>query len=196
VSGLSSICVFCGSSTGSDPSYARLAESMGQAIAERELSLVYGGAKVGLMGVLADAALTAGGEVFGVLPRALQTKELAHSGLTRLEIVESMHQRKARMVELADAFVALPGGAGTLEEICEIWTWAQLGFHQKPAGFLNFRGYYDGFLGFIDHAVGEAFVRPAHRDMLIFKDTPGPMLDALEAYSAPQVSKWVERAEL
>jgi len=190
------VCVFCGSSPGGDAAYMAAARAMGAAVAERGLTLVYGGAKVGLMGAVADAALAAGGEVIGVLPQALMIKEIGHAGLSQLEVVGSMHERKARMAELSDGFVALPGGAGTLEEIFEIWTWGQLGFHGKPAGFLNVAGYYDKLAGFLDHTVAEAFVKPVHRDMLIFREEPGALLDALAGYDAPVQSKWLERFEL
>ncbi len=196
MSAVFSVCVFCGSSPGSDPLYRKAAEAMGKQIAERGLRLVYGGAKVGLMGAVADAALKAGGDVVGVIPHALSDKEIAHEGLTRLEVVGSMHERKARMAELSEAFVALPGGAGTLEEIFEIWTWGQLGFHAKPAGFLNTHGYYDHLRAFVDHAVGEAFLKAPHRDMLIFRDDPAAILDAFFAYSPPVVEKWIGRPEL
>lgn len=188
--------VFCGASPGSDPAYMAAARAMGAAIAGRGLALVYGGAKVGLMGGLADAALAAGGEVFGVMPEALMDKEIAHTGLTRLEVVPSMHERKARMAEMADGFVALPGGVGTMEEIFEIWTWGQLGFHAKPAGFLNVLGYFDHLRAFVDHAVGEAFLKAPHRDMLVFSQDCGEMLDALAAYKHPKVEKWIGRQEL
>ena len=190
------VCIFCGSSAGGDPAYLNAARTMGRLIAERDLQLVYGGAKVGLMGAVADAALAAGGEVIGVLPQALEKKELAHTSLTRLEVVSSMHERKARMAELSDAFIALPGGAGTLEEIFEIWTWRQLGFHGKPAGFLNVAGYYDKLAAFLDHTVGEAFVKPVHRQMLTFGDDPAALLNAMAAYVAPVAGKWLERFEL
>ena len=190
------VCVFCGSSPGGDAAYMAAARAMGAAVAERGLTLVYGGAKVGLMGAVADAALAAGGEVIGVLPQALMIKEIGHPGLSQLEVVGSMHERKARMAELSDGFVALPGGAGTLEEIFEIWTWGQLGFHGKPAGFLNVAGYYDKLADFLDHTVAEAFVKPVHRDMLIFREEPGALLDALAGYDAPVQSKWLERFEL
>jgi uncharacterized protein (TIGR00730 family) len=193
---MKAVCVFCGSSPGGDPAYLEAARTTGAAIARRGLTLIYGGAKVGLMGAVADAALAAGGQVVGVLPKALMIKEIGHPGLSRLEVVASMHERKARMAELSDGFIALPGGAGTLEEIFEIWTWGQLGFHDKPAGFLNVAGYYDKLAGFLDHTVGEAFVKPVHRDMLIFHDQPEPLLDALGAYDAPATSKWLERFEL
>ena len=191
-----SVCVFCGSSPGGNPAYLAAAQAIGREIAGRGLKLVYGGAKVGLMGAVADAALAAGGEVTGVLPKALMIKEIGHTGLSRLEVVDSMHERKARMAELSDGFVALPGGAGTLEEIFEIWTWGQLGFHGKPAGFLNVAGYFDKLAGFLDHTVAEAFVKPVHRDMLIFRDDPTALLDALAAYKAPATGKWLERFEL
>ncbi len=193
---MKSVCVFCGSSSGWNSDYAMAAQLTGRRIAERGLTLVYGGAKVGLMGAVADAALNAGGEVIGVLPEALQHKELAHNGLTRLEVVSSMHERKARMAELSDGFIALPGGAGTLEEIFEIWTWGQLGFHNKPAGFLNVAGYYDKLAAFLDHTVSEAFVKPVHRDMLIFDDNPETLLDTMAAYAPPKAEKWLERFEL
>ncbi|HQT53469.1 MAG TPA: TIGR00730 family Rossman fold protein [Phenylobacterium sp.] len=188
--------VFCGASPGGDPAYMEAARAMGVAIAGRGLALVYGGAKVGLMGGLADAALAAGGEVFGVMPEALMDKEIAHTGLTRLDVVPSMHERKARMAEMADGFVALPGGVGTMEEIFEIWTWGQLGFHAKPAGFLNVLGYFDHLRAFVDHAVGEAFLKAPHRDMLVFSQDCGAMLDALAAYKPPVVEKWIGRQEL
>jgi len=193
---MKAVCVFCGSSPGSDPAYLEAAQSTGAAIAARGLTLIYGGAKVGLMGAVADAALAAGGKVVGVLPKALMIKEIGHAGLSRLEVVASMHERKARMAELSDGFIALPGGAGTLEEIFEIWTWGQLGFHGKPTGFLNISGYYDKLAGFLDHTVDQAFVKPVHRDMLIFRDQPEVLLDALAAYDAPAASKWLERFEL
>jgi uncharacterized protein (TIGR00730 family) len=190
------ICVYCGSNPGNDPAYLKAATVMGEAIARRGFGLVYGGANVGLMGAVADAALAAGGEVFGVLPRALQEKELAHKGLTRLELTDSMHQRKTRMAELSCGFVTLPGGAGTLEEVAEMWTWAQLGFHEKPVGFLNVAGYYDHLRAFVDHSVREGFVRGPHAEMLTFAADPDALLDAFEAYAAPVVVKWVEKAEL
>ena len=193
---MKSVGVFCGASPGGDPAYMAAARAMGVAIADRGLALVYGGAKVGLMGGLADAALAAGGKVFGVMPEALMDKEIAHTGLTRLEVVPSMHERKARMAEMADGFVALPGGVGTMEEIFEIWTWGQLGFHAKPAGFLNVLGYFDHRKAFVDHAVGEAFLKAPHRDMLIFRSDVNEMLDGLAVYKPPVVEKWIGRQEL
>ncbi len=196
MSSLAAVCVFCGSSPGADPAYFAAAQATGQAIAHRGLALVYGGAKVGLMGAVADAALAAGGEVFGVLPRGLAAKELAHTGLTRLEVVDSMHERKARMAELSDGFVALPGGIGTLEEIFEIWTWGQLGFHAKPAGFLNVGGFYDPLKAFLDHMTDQAFMKTMHRDMALFGQSPDDILDAFGAYQPPNVDKWMEREQL
>lgn len=193
---LASVCVFCGSNFGRQDAYRQAAAAFGTMIARRGLRLVYGGADVGLMGVVADAALAAGGEAIGVIPQALVEKEIAHSGLTRLEVVASMHERKARMAELSDAFVALPGGPGTLEEIFEVWTWGQLGFHEKPVGFLNVGGYYGALAAFFDHAVGEAFLQAPHRNMLLVREDGAEMLDAMAAYAAPAVEKWVGRAEL
>jgi uncharacterized protein (TIGR00730 family) len=196
MSQLKSVCVFCGSSPGADPAYETAARAAGDAIARRGLALVYGGAKVGLMGMVADAALAAGGEVYGVLPQGLAAKELAHTGLTRLEVVGSMHERKARMAELSDAFLTLPGGIGTLEEIFEVWTWGQLGFHAKPAGFLNVAGFYDPLRAFLNHMTDQAFLKALHRDMAIFAQTPAALLDAFAAYQPPVVDKWMEREQL
>ncbi|CAN5735050.1 TIGR00730 family Rossman fold protein [soil metagenome] len=193
---MKSVGVFCGASPGGDPAYMAAARAMGAAIAGRGLALVYGGAKVGLMGGLADAALAAGGEVFGVMPEALMDKEIAHTGLTRLDGVPSRHERKARMAERADGFIALPGGVGTMEEIFEIWTWGQLGFHAKPAGFLNVLGYFDHLKAFVDHAVGEAFLKAPHRDMLIFRSDVNEMLDGLAVYKPRVLEKWIGRQEL
>jgi uncharacterized protein (TIGR00730 family) len=174
-----SICVFCGSSPGVRPSYARAARALGETLARRGFALVYGGASVGLMGEVADAALESRGEVIGIIPGALEAKELAHRGLTRLEVVTSMHERKARMAELASAFVALPGGMGTLDELCEILTWGQLGLHEKPCGLLDVDGYWRPFVGFLDHAVREGFLRAEHRRKVRVADEPAALLDAL-----------------
>ena len=192
---MKSVCVFCGSNFGSDTAYAKAAHETGAAIAEAGLTLVYGGAKVGLMGAVADGALEAGGRVVGVLPEALQEKELAHEGLSELHVVSSMHERKAMMADHSDAFIALPGGAGTLEELFEIWTWGQLGLHQKPCGFLNTNGFYDQLLGFLDHQRDEGFVKPAMRDMLKVADTPRDLITAFRAYEAPTVAKWIRKNE-
>jgi uncharacterized protein (TIGR00730 family) len=189
------LCVFCGSSAGRDPAYRQLAEALGRALAERGIGVVYGGGHVGLMGVVADAAMAAGGEVVGVIPQALLDREIGHRGLTDLRVVGSMHERKALMAELADGFVALPGGIGTLEELFEMWTWAQLGLHAKPCGVLDAGGFYGPLLAFLDHQVAAGFVRPAHRAMLISADTPGALLAAFETYRAPEVPKWVEPSQ-
>jgi uncharacterized protein (TIGR00730 family) len=174
-----SICVFCGSSSGVQPQYAEAARMLGREAAARDLRIVYGGASVGLMGLVADSALEQGGEVVGVIPRALVDREIAHAGLTQLLVVDTMHQRKARMAELADAFVALPGGIGTLEELFEIWTWGQLGLHAKPYGVLNTAGYYTGLFEFLDHACHEGFVRPSQRAMLHVATDARSLLDVL-----------------
>lgn len=166
VSAARSVCVYCGSQMGSDPAYARAAAALGEAIARDGLTLVYGGASVGLMGVVADAALAAGGRVVGVIPRILLRKELAHEGLAELVVTESMHERKAKMAELSDAFVALPGGIGTLDELFEMWTWAQLGLHAKPCVLINTGGYYDNLVAFLDRAVRDGFLRPGTRALL------------------------------
>ncbi len=187
---MKSVCVYCGSSPGAHADYADAAEVLGRALAAHGLELVYGGAGKGLMGRVADAALAAGGRVVGVIPRSLVDKEIAHGGLDELHVVASMHERKALMAELADAFVALPGGFGTLEEIVETLTWAQLGFHAKPCGLLNVRGYYDELLAFVSRAVREGFLRREHRDMLLVESQPGRLLDRFADYAPPSVTKW------
>ena len=164
-------------------------------LAERGIGLVYGGGKVGLMGKLADAALSAGGRAMGVIPQALLIKEIGHEHLTELKIVNSMHERKALMAELADGFIALPGGFGTLDEFCEILTWAQLGLHHKPCGLLNVNGYYDHFSRFLDHAVDEQFLRPLHRAMVIADHDPEMLLERMMEYEAPVTGKWIDRSE-
>lgn len=188
------ICVFCGSNTGSRPAYAEAAKSLGDLLARRHIPLVYGGGKVGLMGKLADAALAGGGKVIGVIPRSLVLKEVAHSGLTELRVVDSMHERKALMADLADGFLALPGGFGTLEEFCEILTWAQLGLLRKPCGILNVEGYYDHLLSLFDHAVSERFLHPAHRAMVVAENAPEAVLDRVLTYEPPQMDKWISRS--
>src|SRR4051812_2485644 len=164
---MKSICVYCGASTGSNPVYAEAAAELAQAIAARGLRIVYGGAHVGLMGVIADTALAAGAEVVGVIPKVLVEWEVAHTGISELHVVDDMHERKALMAELSDAFVALPGGIGTLEELIEIYTWSYLGIHEKPFAVLNTNGYYDGFTAFLDHAVSQGFLRPEVRQRLL-----------------------------
>ncbi|KZL20940.1 LOG family protein YvdD [Pseudovibrio axinellae] len=192
---MASICVFCGSSIGKRPEYEVAARLLGTEIAKRGNRLVYGGAEVGLMGVVANAALEAGGEVIGVLPEALAAKELAHRSLTDLHIVGSMHERKAMMADLSDAFVALPGGIGTLEELFEVWTWGQLGYHNKPCGLYNANGFYGRMLAFLDFVVDEEFMKKELRDMLLVDDNPGLLLDQIESYRAPIGHKWITRAE-
>jgi uncharacterized protein (TIGR00730 family) len=191
---LQSICVFCGSSTGANPAYRRAAESLGRAIATSGRRLVYGGGNVGLMGVLADAALEQGGQVIGVIPRHLVDLEVAHQSLTEQRIVDSMHQRKQLMAELAEGFVILPGGLGTLEEFFEVWTWGQLGLHRKPYGILNVASYFDSLLAFLDHSVSERFVRPDHRRLLLMAEDPMELLHRLDTYAVPLSPKWIDRA--
>ena len=186
------ICVFCGSSSGGDGAYLDAARAMGNAIVRRKLGLVYGGARIGLMGAMADEVLVRGGEVVGVIPRALVEKEVAHNGLTDLRVVESMHERKAVLAELADGFVAMPGGFGTLDEMCEALTWGQLGLHRKPCGLLNVRGYFDRLLAFLDHAAAERFLQSEHRDMLLVSADPDQLLDRFAAYTPPVVEKLIE----
>jgi len=192
---LNRICVFAGSNSGSRADYISAARDLGRIIAERQLGLVYGGARVGLMGALADEALSGGARVIGVMPEALVAKEVAHRGLTELKVVKSMHERKALMNDLADGFVALPGGWGTVEEFFEVLTWGQLGFHRKPCGLLNINGYFDRLLSFVEHSVAEGFVRREQLAMISVSDSPNQLLDAMATYKAPTVEKWIERAE-
>ena len=182
---MSRVCVFAGSNAGARPEYAASARALAAECASRRLGIVYGGGSVGLMGVLADAALAARVEIIGVIPRPLATKEIAHPNLTELHIVESMHERKATMASLVDAFIALPGGLGTFEEALEVLTWSQLGIHAKPVGVLNVEGYYDGLLRWLSHAVGEGFVRREHLGLLLFADAPGELLDRFAAWTPP-----------
>ena len=189
---LRSICVFCGSSPGARLEYGNSAAALGRLLATRYVRLIYGGARVGLMRTIADAVLGAGGDVTGVIPEALRTREIAHTDLDDLRIVPSMHDRKALMSDLADAFLALPGGAGTLEEFFEVWTWAQLGIHRKPCGLLNVGGYFDGLLTFLDHAVQERFLRLEHRAMVLVDDNAERLLHRLETFRPPDVPKWID----
>jgi uncharacterized protein (TIGR00730 family) len=188
------LCIFCGSSPGARPEYAEATVELARLLAGRGIGIVYGGASVGLMGLLADTAMEAGGEVVGVIPNALERKEIARHGLTELHVVDSMHERKALMAELSDAFIALPGGSGTLEELFEVFTWSQLGLHRKACALLNVAGYYDGLATFLDHAVAERFLRAEHRAMLLCERTPTGVLDALERFEPPLVDKWIDRA--
>ncbi|HSD22042.1 MAG TPA: TIGR00730 family Rossman fold protein [Anaeromyxobacter sp.] len=186
------VCVFCGSAPGSNGRYLEIAREVGRTLARRGLGLVYGGGSVGLMGAVATSALEAGGEVDGVIPRALEARELAHGGLTRLHRVASMHERKAKMNELSDAFVALPGGMGTLEELSEILTWAQLGLHAKPCGLLDVEGYYRPLVAYFDHAVAEGFLRPEHRQLVLVDGDVESLLGAFERYEPPPVRRWID----
>ena len=190
------VCVFCGSNTGSKPVYAQVARAVGATLARRGLELVYGGGRVGLMGVVADSALKAGGAVIGVIPEPLFAKELAHQSLTDLHVVGSMHERKALMAELSDGFIALPGGFGTFEEFCEILTWAQLGLHHKPCGILNVEGYYDPLLNLFDYATAENFVHPDHRKLVLVEDRIDDLLDAMDTYRPSNIDKWIDSDDI
>jgi uncharacterized protein (TIGR00730 family) len=184
------VCVFCGSSLGTNDVYREVAQTVGRLLCRRDLELVYGGGNVGLMGAVADACLEEGGRVIGVIPEALKKKEVAHTGLTELRVVGSMHARKALMADLADAFIALPGGYGTWDEFCEILTWSQLGIQRKACALLNVNGYYDPLLAMADRAVSEGFLKDVHRALLLSDDDPARLLDRLNSYSAPFVDKW------
>jgi uncharacterized protein (TIGR00730 family) len=190
---LERVCVYAGSSPGSDPGYRAAAEELARVLVGRGIGVVYGGGNVGLMGVLADTALDLGGNVTGVIPTSLVDKEIAHSGLTELHVVGSMHERKATMAALSDAFVALPGGIGTIEELVEVFTWTQLGLHDKPCAILNANGYYDQLIAFLDHAVAERFLRREHRDLLVVAARPSELIELLERFEAPKLPKWIDR---
>lgn len=190
---MKSICVFTGSSPGSRIEYQQAAAQLGRTIADRDLKLVYGGGNVGLMGILADAVLEAGGRVTGVIPSMLLDMEVAHMGLTELHVVNSMHERKEMMMAISDAFVTLPGGFGTLDELFEVTTHGQLGFHHKACGVLNVDGFFDPLLAFLDFTVAQEFVKPVHREMLIVESRPGPLLDRMSDYTSPKSDKWVGR---
>ena len=183
------ICVFCGSNAGIRSEYAEVARALATILVERKLGIVYGGGNVGLMGVVADAALGLGGEVIGVIPELLVAKEVAHHGVTELRIVQTMHERKALMNDLSDAFIALPGGFGTLDEFFEVLTWSQLGFHGKPCALLNVAGYYDRMLAMLDHAVAEGLLRPAHRELVIADTDPSRLMLRLSAFSPASKGK-------
>jgi uncharacterized protein (TIGR00730 family) len=189
------LCVFTGSSPGGHPDYADAAGELGRALAGQGIALVYGGASVGLMGVLADAALDAGGEVVGVIPQTLVDREIAHPRVGDLRVVGSMHERKALMAELADGFVALPGGMGTLEELFEIYTWTQLGLYSKPLGLLDVRGYYTLLAAFLDHTVAERFMIAEHREMLVVEDRADALIEAFRRWRPPSRAKWIDRSQ-
>ncbi len=188
------VVVYCGSSDDIRPVYLEAARAMGRALVERGLTLVYGGGRTGMMGAVAEASLQAGGTVVGIMPRQFDTPVLAHPALSEMIVVDSMHQRKARMAEMGDAFVALPGGFGTFEELFEILTWAQIGMHRKPIGLLNVEGYFDPLLALIEHARAEGFIYAIHRALLACERTPGALLDQLAAYAPPQgLERWIDR---
>ena len=184
------LCVYCGSSPGTGDTYVSAAKAFGSLLVQQEIGLVYGGASVGIMGVIADTVLEGGGNVTGVIPHALHGKEIAHTGLTELHVVDSMHERKSLMAVLSDGFVAMPGGFGTLEEIIEVITWGQLGFHDKPCGMLNIEGYFDHLLAYLDHCEAEGFLRARHRSMLLVANTPLELLEQFSNYMPPSVEKW------
>ena len=189
------ICVFCGANTGVPAIYREAAVRLGETLARRRIEVVFGGGGIGLMRVLADAVMGAGGRMIGVIPESLVAKELAHRGVSDMRVVESMHERKALMAELSDGFIALPGGYGTLEEFCEVLTWTQLGLHGKPCALLNVAGYYDCLLHLFDHATAEGFLVPANRDLVLVDDDPGRLLERMQHYHAPTVPKWIGRNE-
>jgi len=192
---INSICIYCGSSPGRLEAYGSAACALAEALVSRNIRLVYGGAGIGIMGMVADHVLKLGGQAIGVIPKALAHKEVAHKNLTELHITQSMHERKMLMAELSDGFIALPGGIGTLEELFEIWTWAQLGFHNKPCGLLNVEGYYDALIGFLDHVLSEQFVKQEHHAMLIVETSPGALLDRYSDYRPPAIRHWVGKDE-
>ncbi len=188
---LKRICVFCGSQAGRDPHYAAAARAVGTLLAQRDIAVVFGGGRVGMMGTVAEAALRAGGEVIGVIPEGLMRRELAHEELTQLIVTRTMHERKQRMADLSDGFMALPGGFGTLEEFCEIVTWAQLGVHRKPCALLNVAGYYDRLLAMFEHALAEGFLQPAHHALVLADAAPAGLLAKMQAWEPPPLKRWL-----
>jgi uncharacterized protein (TIGR00730 family) len=192
---IASLCVYCGSAVGATAVYADAARALGRELVRRDISLVYGGGNVGLMGAIADEVMANGGRAIGVIPEALMKREVGHHGLTELHIVKDMHERKAMMAELAEGFIAMPGGFGTLEELFEVTTWAQLGLHQKPIGLLNVNGFYDGLTGFAAHLVGQGFVRPDHAQLLMHAPDATALLDQFECYVPNIKVKWLEREQ-
>ncbi|MGV8898762.1 MAG: TIGR00730 family Rossman fold protein [Burkholderiaceae bacterium] len=187
---MKSICVYCGSSAGASPMYAQAARALAQEMVADNIALVYGGASIGLMGIIADEVLRLGGEATGVIPSALREKEIGHPGLTRLHIVKDMHERKAMMASLSDGFIAMPGGIGTLEELFEMLTWSQLGLHNKPIGLLNVDGFFDGLLGFMQHIVTERFLRPEQASLLLAEATPSALVARFKSYQPTDLNKW------
>ncbi len=192
---LKTICVYCGSSLGKKDAYATAAKSLAESLVARNITLVYGAASIGIMGTVADQMLKLGGQVIGVIPKALAHKEITHSNLTELYVTQSMHERKMKMAELSDGFIALPGGIGTMEELFEIWTWAQLGFHKNPCGLLNIDGYYNALIQFVDHMQQEQFVKSKHHDLLMIADDPEKLLEKFISYTPPEITQWVEKDE-
>jgi uncharacterized protein (TIGR00730 family) len=192
---LRNICVYCGSSAGRTDIYAQAAKQLAQALVQRDIGLVYGGASVGIMGVVADEVLALGGRAIGVIPEPLVRWEVAHDHLTELHVTQSMHERKTKMAELSDGFIALPGGLGTLEEMFEICTWAQLGIHNKPCGLLNIDGYYDPLRTFLDHAVAEQFVKPKHREIIMIEEAPEQLIERFQRFDPPPLGRWVTEAQ-
>lgn len=192
---LKSLCIYCGSSPGRLDAYAEAADALAEALVQRNIRLVYGGAGIGIMGRVADQVLKLGGQAIGVIPKALAHKEVAHHGLTELHVTHSMHERKMLMAELSDGFIALPGGIGTLEEIFEIWTWAQLGFHHKPCGLLNVAGFYDGLIRFLDHVLAEQFVKNHHHALLMVESYPDALLERFVNYRSPVAEHWLSQDE-
>lgn len=193
---LSAICVFCASGDGHDPAYLAAARQVAGLLARQGVTVVYGGGRVGLMGAVADAAIAAGGRVIGVIPELLMAKERGHKGVTELHVVQTMHQRKALMADRADGFLALPGGLGTLEEICEVLTWAQLGIHKKPCAILNVNGFYDHLVAFLDHATGQGLIRPENRALLLVDDDAERLLHRMQNYTAPERPHWMGQAQV
>ena len=192
---IKNICVYCGSRPGRLPAYTEAATALAQVLVKHNIGLVYGGASIGLMGAVADEVLALGGDVIGVIPKALAHKEVAHPHLTQMHVTASMHERKTLMAELADGFIALPGGIGTFEELFEIWTWAQLGFHHKPCGLLNVADYYEHLIQFLDHVQAEQFVKKPTRDLLIIEDDPEALLTRFLNYQAPPITTWLSKEE-
>lgn len=192
---MKSVCVYCGSNPGRQEAYSDAARDLARSLVDRNIRLVYGGASVGIMGQVADTVLQLGGQAVGVIPEALVRREVAHKHLTELHVTQSMHERKTLMAELSDGFIALPGGIGTLEELFEIWTWAQLGLHRKPCGLLNIAGYFDSLTTFLDHAVAEQFIKQPHHSMLLVERDPEALLNRFGSYQPPAVTKWVEEDE-